>query len=250
MQPPSASTPVPSDRSPAWKKWLLIAALVAVPLLLIGFVVQAVLREKREELRRYACANNLKQIALGLATYEARYGRLPPAQMIDRNGNKHSWRVLILPFLEQGDLYAQYHFDEPWDSPHNRLLASKAPPFYRCRSDSADASETSYVMIVGARTISDMPTGRRFWGIPDGSAGTIEVVECAGAKIGWSEPRDLAFEDLDLGFGVPGKTPGSNHSGVIVAAFADCHIGYIPKECSIEEFKGAVTIDDGKAAPW
>ena len=107
--------------------------------------------------RRAACMNNLKQIALALENYQAAYAVFPPAFIADENGKPmHSWRVLILPFLEQQALYDQYDFGEPWDGPNNIKLLGKMPPFFRCPSSSpgpAASTATSFVVITGPGTM-------------------------------------------------------------------------------------------------
>jgi hypothetical protein len=83
--------------------------------------------------RRSACRSNLKNIALALHNYHEDHGSYPPAYIADENGRPmHSWRILLLPYIERGDLYKQYRFDEPWDGPNNRKLASQMPGLYRC----------------------------------------------------------------------------------------------------------------------
>lgn len=78
----------------------------------------------REAARRAQCSNNLKQIAFSLHSYHDRYGCFPPAYIADEEGKPmHSWRVLILPFIEEQALYDRYAFTEPWDGPSNRRLA-------------------------------------------------------------------------------------------------------------------------------
>ena len=105
----------------------------------------------REAPPRATCANNLKQIGLALHAYYDRYGSFPPAYVADANGKPmHSWRVLILPFLEHHPLYRAYDFDEPWDGPNNSQLQAQKIREYRCPEDpSAAAGTTSYVAVVG-----------------------------------------------------------------------------------------------------
>ena len=80
---------------------------------------------------RAQCANNLKQIAMALHNYAADYQALPPAFVADATGKPmHSWRVLILPYLEQQALYAQYNLSEPWDGPNNIQLLDKVPSYF------------------------------------------------------------------------------------------------------------------------
>src|SRR5207244_4506816 len=59
-------------------------------------------RMPREASRRSVCVNNLKQIGLALQNYHDDFGCFPPAYIADENGRPmHSWRVLILPYIEQ-----------------------------------------------------------------------------------------------------------------------------------------------------
>jgi hypothetical protein len=104
------------------------------------------------------CVNNLKQIALALHNYHDDHGCFPPAYVADANGRPmHSWRVLILPYLEQKVLYDQYDFTEPWNGPNNSKLLATPPDTYGCPSDDrtcgvTGAWPTSYLAVVGAET--------------------------------------------------------------------------------------------------
>ena len=124
----------------------------------------------REAARGARCTNKLMQIGLAMHSYQDSYGSFPPAYVADEDGKPmHSWRVLLLPYLERSDLYEMYNFDEPWDSPGNRALANMTPNIYACLSSGdGTTNQTSYVMIVGANTISDGPTGRKESDIKDG----------------------------------------------------------------------------------
>lgn len=147
------------------------------------------------------CTENLKQIGLAMQGYHQKYGCFPPAFVPDQNGKpKHSWRVLILPFLQEQkyqNLYAKYRFDEPWNSPHNMALADDMPRVYRCPTDdSTDLLQTSYAMIVGPHAISDGASSRRLDEIKDRGAGTIMVADVSNAGIKWLEPRDLGVQEM------------------------------------------------------
>src|SRR4051812_11083639 len=64
------------------------------------------------------CDGQMRQIALAMRSYQADYGCLPPAYIADAQGKPmHSWRVLLLPYLDQAGLYDAYNFGEPWDGP-------------------------------------------------------------------------------------------------------------------------------------
>ena len=153
-----------------------------------------------EATRSMMCANNLKQIALALHNYHDVYKCFPPAYVADSNGKPmHSWRVLILPFLEQQAIYNAYHFDQPWDSPSNRQLLSSISSVLRCPSRRAQsttsAAYTDYFAVVGPTAAWPGSVGRKLTEFPDDKSMTILVVEVAGQNVLWSEPRDLTFEE-------------------------------------------------------
>jgi hypothetical protein len=86
------------------------------------------------------------------------YKCFPPAVTTDKDGKPmHSWRVMILPFVEQKPLYDMYNRKEPWDSPTNRGVTAISFPVYRCPSDNGPPLETNYVMITGPNTIGGKP---------------------------------------------------------------------------------------------
>ncbi|MDZ7616266.1 MAG: DUF1559 domain-containing protein [Patescibacteria group bacterium] len=107
-------------------KGMTEAAFAWVVLFILYQALTPTVYDSREPTSSVACTNNLKQVALGLLNYHGRYRVFPPAHLADGDGRPmHSWRVLILPFLEREDIYSQYRFDEPWDGPiHCALTAA------------------------------------------------------------------------------------------------------------------------------
>jgi hypothetical protein len=111
----------------------------------------------------------------------------------------HSWRVLILPYIEQNELYKEYRFDEPWDGPNNRKLASRMPKVYALHGEERpDNVTTNYLAVVGPETIWRAGEGIRYDKVADGTGNTILIVENVGANVPWMEPRDLSFADMDF----------------------------------------------------
>ena len=129
----------------------------------------------------------------------------------------HSWRVLILPYIEEEQLYKKLHLNEPWDSPHNRAVfdANPMPRIFGCPSQRTDYEDdtkvTNYVMIVGPGTISDGPHSVRPRQITDGEANTILFVEMADSGIHWAEPRDLKADEMSYRINDPDKPSISSH---------------------------------------
>lgn len=146
---------------------------------------------------------------MAVANYEGTYGHLPPAYLTDAEGRPaHSWRVLILPFLESNDIYTQYNFDEPWNGPNNRRLAESVPmprtfAFHTGRH--SEGTETNYLAVVGPETAWPGREGAPPDHFLDGRDSTILLVENLGAGIHWMEPRDLPFDEIPL---VLGPTDG------------------------------------------
>jgi hypothetical protein len=189
-------------------------------LILIGLLLPAI-SPAREAARRMQCSNNLRQISLALYTYENHYGSLPPAYIADTNGKPmHSWRVLILPYLERKDLYNQYNFNEPWDGPNNKKLLDARPSFYACPSDEEayrkDQAQTSYVAVVGSNAAwsNKRPHRHNDSGFNEKASSTIMLVETAGTGINWTEPKDLSLDTLQAATSRPGTVAVSSmHSG-------------------------------------
>lgn len=154
----------------------------------------------REAPRRISCANNLKQIALALHSYHDRYGSFPPAYVIGPDGKRrHSWRVLILPFVEQEALYTLYQFDEPWNGPNNRALAAEIPAVYVCPESAAARTRsgaTTYFAVVGVKAAWPGADARRLAEFRDGTINTILVMEAHGPDVSWMEPTDLEFDQI------------------------------------------------------
>jgi prepilin-type processing-associated H-X9-DG protein len=182
----------------AESRWRTLTRFVVV--LLFGFCLIVLLlpavASEREPARRSQCKNNLRQIGLGLFNYQAAHGRLPPVRQCDRQGQPQlSWRVVVLPFVEQDALFQQFNCSEPWDGPNNRKLANIQiqRPIYECRSDLRDKPEgtTNYVAVVG-------PDGD--WLDPDNRAedasNPVRVVETCNVRIVWAEPRDVSLDEI------------------------------------------------------
>src|SRR4029079_14059052 len=96
----------------------------------------------REAAYRNQSMNNLKQTSLAIQNHLDAKGTFPAAG--GGQGSQLSWRVQILPFIEQNALYSQFHLDEPWDSAHNRALLDKMPDVFKNPGGDLPAGKTSY----------------------------------------------------------------------------------------------------------
>lgn len=145
-------------------------------------------------------SNRLKHVALALHNYHNNYGQFPPQALVNGDGKKLlSWRVLILPYLEQQALYDQFHLNEPWDSPHNLQLAETIPEVYAARSQGD--LKPGYTRVVAPLT-ADSAFGRpgnplKLSDITDGTSNTIWFVEGpVAAAVPWSKPDDWEIDEL------------------------------------------------------
>ena len=111
----------------------------------------------------------------------------------------HSWRTLLLPFLNQNDLYNAYNFAEPWDSPNNRRVLERRPSVYAFPGyDSDGGTVTNYLAVVGSETVWPGARSTKLKDIRDGTSLTIFVIENEGSGIQWTEPRDVDWVIDDL----------------------------------------------------
>ncbi|MEK6238505.1 MAG: DUF1559 domain-containing protein, partial [Planctomycetales bacterium] len=134
-----------------------------------GFMVMFVQRTHRRP-ARIACGRyHLKNILLAMHTYESVHGALPPPYLTDASGKRaHSWRTMLLPYLEMQDVHKRVDVSEPWDGPNNTLLRQwlnqkgRTPEIYACPACSDDDPNpfTNYVAVIGPGTAWD-PKGRR-----------------------------------------------------------------------------------------
>ncbi len=145
------------------------------------------------------CLENLHQIALAMLLYEREHGTLPPAWTEDADGDRlHSWRVLLLPYLNQEELYEKIRLDEPWDSEHNRRFHQADIAFYQCPSSEFDPGETTYSVVVGDKTAFGGARPRKLLEIGTYYFNTILVVEANRADPWMSPETAIAAETADV----------------------------------------------------
>jgi len=185
------------------------------------------------------------------------FGRFPPAYVADASGKPmHSWRVLILPYLERDRLYRSYNFKEPWNGPDNQKLLSIPLKLLRCPGfdEPRDLAMTNYVAVTGPGTAWPGETSTKLANFRDGTENTILLVEIPNSQIYWSEPRDVTLDELLAAN--ESRQPLSHHSvrGYFVqdesmgttVAMANGSVHCIPGYPSQEDLKALLTIDGGE----
>lgn len=196
-------------------------------------------RKTQEAAARAQSSNNLKQIALAMHNYESGNGTLPPAAVCDKTGKPVlSWRVLILPYIEEENLYKQFKLDEPWDSENNKKLIAKMPKIYGLPGvPGVKANETHYRLFVGNGAAFDYLKGNKFTDITDGTSNTIMAATAKDSVI-WSKPDELDFDpDKDMT-----KLLGFYHGNVCGVAFCDGSVRAFSKSLGKVSLKAYITM--------
>jgi prepilin-type processing-associated H-X9-DG protein len=179
--------------------------------------------------RRARCANNLEQIATAIHKYRSAHNTFPPAYSKSQEGKPLlSWRVHILPFLQEKALYDEFHKDEAWDSPHNKSLISRMPAIFACPRASrvpANDGQTSYLTPRGPATIFPGAEAVKMQAIRDGLSNTVLVVEANdAAAVTWTKP-----DDWDIEFELKSQSLFGHHTNGTNFAFADGSVLFLEK---------------------
>jgi len=226
--------------------------------------------------------NNLKQIGLAMHNFHNVYGHFPPAVMYGPDGKPwYSWRVLLLPFLDQQQLYDQYRFDEPWDGPHNKQLIAKIPKLY-CDPIHGPNKEgyAHYVVAVGQGTafppegykLPENPPAKlslakpkrgRWQHVPgsttiadfrDGTSNSLLAGSVGpDRKIPWTKPEDVTFDEHFPGLGKPGgfAAPYKTAQGAGgIFLLAEGWWRAIREDADPEAIRHLILIADGTPLDW
>ncbi|WP_158265475.1 DUF1559 domain-containing protein [Blastopirellula marina] len=228
---------------------IIVLAVVGFAFLFCGGILVALLlpavQQARAAARRMQSSNNMKQIGLALHNYHDTYGTLPPAYISDEDGKPmHSWRVLILPFLEADYIYQQYDFNEPWDSPNNRLLLSQMPEVYADPTVDEVPGEgaTAYQAVADESAMFDGATAIRFHDVTDGISNTVMVVENTGKLVPWLKPDDTSIEELMQGVEFQDGPVGGTQF-----LFGDGSVQFISENIDRQTLHDMATRDGGEA---
>lgn len=175
--------------------------------------------------RRSQCNNNLKQIALALHKYVDAHHALPPAYTVDANGKPlHSWRTLILPYLDQKALYDKIDLTKAWDDPVNADAFKSNVWAYRCPSADGPENHTTYLAVLTSQSCFRPTEPRPLSEITDGTENTLMLVEVdTEHAVPWMAPRD-ADEALFLALGPTSKHA---HTGGMHAALVDGRVVFL-----------------------
>lgn len=208
---------------------------------LLGGVASAA----RETAGRDTTINHLKQIGLAFHNFADTYGSFPPSAGYSGEKPLLSWRVYLLPYLEQSELYAEFHLDEPWDSEHNKRLIERMPEVYRSPRTPAPAGHTVLLAPVGEGLVFGGKAGLSIRDITDGTSNTVLVLEAAGDEsVPWTKPDDLAVAAQSP---LAGLTEGRDG---FAALLADGSVMNIGSAVDAAVFRTLLTPAGGEPVDW
>jgi hypothetical protein len=203
---------------------------------------------------RTQSSNNLKQIALALHLYHDVNGHFPPAFTVDKEGKPLlSWRVAILPYIEERRLFDEFHQDEPWDSEHNKKLLARMPAIFHAPTSKSGDTTTVYLAprvergVISGVVADGAVEKVRIANVTDGTSNTIMVLETSDERaVDWTKPDDLAVDPKDSKAGVAGQ-----HKRGFLAAFTDGSVQFLSHEVDAETMTLLFDRGDGQPVnPW
>jgi Protein of unknown function (DUF1559) len=219
---------------------LVTVAIIGILVALLLPAIQAA----RESARRSQSMNNMKQMMLALLNHESAQKSYPPHAIYSADGKPLlSWRVKILPYIEEMALYEQFKLDEPWDSEHNRALIARMPRVYQNPNLALESGKTNYLGVVGESCIFDgTDKGTSLRQVTDGTSNTIVLVEASPDQaVEWTKPDDWEYDP-----NIPSAGLGGIRRGGWIAAFADGSVQLISDSIDADQLKALFTADGGE----
>jgi RNA polymerase sigma factor (sigma-70 family) len=190
-------------------------------------------------MRRTRSAQNFKQVGVALLGYHDAYGCFPAPAIYDKNGKALlSWRVALLPYLDQEKLYKRFRLDEPWDSPHNKKLLAEMPSvFAPAATPSGDPGRTFYQAFVGPHAGFEAGKKLSLVSFTDGTDQIIFMAEAA-SPVPWTKP-----DDLPIATDRPLPKLGGQFAGHFHVLMVDGTVRFVPKNVDPRVLRDALTRD-------
>jgi hypothetical protein len=212
----------------------LIVKLVCTFLLVGGALamIMPVGRGSREAAYRSTCKNQLKQIALALWNYQDEYHAFPPAYTVNAEGKPlHSWRTLLLPYIEQKKLYDSIDLTKPWDDPVNAHAREVKIPVYHCPSSNNPVNFTTYMAIITPTSFIQPQHSRSINAANNAPEKLIVIEVSSNNATHWMSPVDA---DETLFYSLE-KIKQMPHSGGSYGAHIDGSVSFIAQDISLAE---------------
>lgn len=209
-------------------------------------VLTALVGVQRRAALEQQTANQLKQVALAMHNYESTYKSLFPKAIQSESGEPLlSWRVALLPYLNQQELYEEFHLDEPWDSPHNGALLKRMPAVFASSGEDR-AKGMTRIRIPGATgSLWSGEEPKRFREITDGLSNTLAILEApASAAVEWTKPGAWELPSAGMKAAVFGDRAS------IRAALGDGSVQLFSAEMSEDVLRAMLTYAGGEVIDW
>lgn len=225
-----------------------IVSTVVTPAILIALLLPAV-QKVREAAARTHDMNGFKQTGLAVMNHEATNRRLTTAYTLGPDGEPNrglSWRVAMLPYLEEEPLYRQFRLDEAWDGPTNRPTAQKYLKVYGSATDPQDNLTRIRVFVGPGTLFEDSPEWREkatLGRITDGTSQTLLAIESAD-RVPWASPKELPYQP-------GGPLPALGHPGrnTVIVMMADGSVRTLNKSISPTVLHALITREGGETLP-
>jgi len=197
-----------------------------------------------------------KQIGLAIHNHESAYKVLPPSKEgRDADGKSIlSWRVHILPFVGELELYKRFRLKEPWNSEHNLTLLDKMPDIFKGSASGFEAYSdlkpgyTTFLAPVGDDTIFGGAKPVKLSDVKDGTSNTIWLVEVkAEFAKPWTSPEDYVFDVANPALGLA-EIAGDKPS--FLGALGDGSVTKFPLSLPPTTLLHLFQKADGNAVTW
>jgi prepilin-type processing-associated H-X9-DG protein len=220
-------------------------AITIIVLLLVGQFFYPALDGAREAILRSDCATNIRRLTYAIHEYESNHGHIPPPYSTDSDGNVlHCWRVLILPYLGEPELYEKIDLRKPWNDAVNVPFHKQMPDVFCCPAVKyhsrwlSTGDTTAYTVIADDLTawrVNSPPTLGQF---VKGTSRTIAIIESEKHRVNWMCPTAPTIEKFltEIDFSRP-------HNGVLNFSFFDGSTTVLSEKVEPEQIRQLLTID-------
>jgi hypothetical protein len=208
--------------------------------------IRPAINAARTNARRTQSMNNMKQIGLAMHIFHDSSKHFPSGATFDAAGKPLlSWRVQILPYLDQKALYDKFHLNEPWDSEHNRALIAEMPAVFKSPGSKQEQGQTVYREMTGEHTAFPPKNGVEIKQITDGTSNTVLVLEVDDQHaVPWTKPEGIPFQKENPVAGLAGQSAEG-----FLTLFGDGSVRFIAAKTAADVWQKLLMIDDGQPLP-
>jgi len=201
-------------------------------------------QEKDADARKQS-RDNLKNIVLAMHNHRDAFGAFPPAAVVDTKEKRLlSWRVLLLPFLDEQKLFKEFKLTEAWDSAHNKKLIARMPRVYAPVAGAGkEPGLTYYQVFTGKGTAFEGIFGLDISDFRDGTSNTIMLIEAA-EPVPWTKPADIPYDAKK-----PLPKLGGLFADVIHVGAADGFVHTAKRRFNERAMRLMITRSDGQLLP-